>query len=318
VQAEGLAKIAPDLIRNTTLESLKAARAGLADEGMEIMGEIFHHTCSLRELDIRDNHITDRGIISLSQALRHNSTLTQLEMSSNNMGPSGAISLADALRYNSTLKYLDLGKCNMDDRTMLILSQALCHNVGLKELVVSQIPPYGVEITKSFCAAIGSNCGLKIADLFEFRFDDTCVEDIKSMVSTNTTLETLCIGRWACQKAIDAIFEGLLHNTTLHKLHLYNIGPDNVPKFISMLEYNSTLMYVGTGHPGVSQQSAVTAGYNARLPYFGFGHPYFGFQTLDISLEQAHMIAERLQRNKDNYPKRTQSLYEILFVALLL
>ena len=224
-----------DIVRNSILNDLTAEHiaAGLV------------HNHSLKELDISFNNITSIGATSIFRALVSNTTLKSLNISENKLQstpdspllptsssntsslsppsqllaqPTPALSttqfqplaasptphdggvgaaMADMLSHNSTLTELNVRRCGLTFQSCVSMFKTLKHNSSLKKL-----------------------------DISEIIFDQAASEALADMLSCNHLLTEVSI--CGCDYQPKALAIGLLHNTTLTKVHIWDIEKDSI------------------------------------------------------------------------------------------
>ena len=224
---------------NTSLQYLKINKSILSDLTAEHIAAGLVHNHSLKELDISGNNITSVGATSIFRALVSNTTLESLNMSLNNLQstpnspslptsssitsslsppsqllaqPTPALStthcqplspsptphdggvgaaMVDMLSCNSTLTELNVSYCDLTPQSCVSMFKALKHNSSLKKL-----------------------------DIYGTKFDQAASEALADMLSCNQSLTELDI--YDCDYQPKALARGLLHNTTLTKVTVWD------------------------------------------------------------------------------------------------
>ena len=218
-----------DIIRNSILNDLTAEHiaAGLV------------HNHSLRELDISTNNITSIGATSIFRALVSNTTLESLNMSQNNLQSTpNSPSLPTSSSITSSLSppsqllaqltpALSTTHCQPlspsptphDRNVGAAMADMLSHNNTLTKLNVSHccLTP---QSCVSMFRALKHNSSLKKLDIIRATFDQAASEALADMLSCNQSLTELDISRCDCQPK--ALARGLLHNTTLTKVNVWD------------------------------------------------------------------------------------------------
>lgn len=131
------ATLAEALPRARALHSLNLSVNGLATRGATVLADALRAgSCSLTEINFRENQITGAGAVALAAALRHNSSVRTLDLSANPLGFEGAAALSGALVHNCTLERLNLGSCSLGDDGCAALAQGLATFPSLTSLSV--------------------------------------------------------------------------------------------------------------------------------------------------------------------------------------
>ena len=162
----------------------------------------------------------DGGVgAAIADMLSHNSTLTELNVSHCDLTPQFCVSMFKALKHNSSLKKLDIRETTFDQAASEALADMLSHNSTLTELNVSHC-----DLTPQSCVstfkALKHNSSLKKLDISETTFYQAASEALADMLSCNQSLTELDIIECDCQPK--ALARGLLHNTTLTKVTVWN------------------------------------------------------------------------------------------------
>ena len=224
---------------NTSLQYLEIGYHILSDLTAEHIAAGLVHNHSLKELFIGANNITSVGATSIFRALVSNTTLESLNMSHNKLQstpnspslptsssntsslsppsqllaqPTPALStthcqplspsptpqdggvgaaMADMLSHNSTLTELDVSNCGLTPQSCVSMFIALKRNSSLKKLYISWAT-----------------------------FDQAASEALADMLSCNQSLTELDI--MGCDYQPKALARGLLHNTTLTKVFVWD------------------------------------------------------------------------------------------------
>ena len=231
---------------NTSLQYLKIGRNILSDLTAEHIAAGLVHNHSLKKLDISENNITSVGATSIFGALMgnttleslnmsrnklqstpnsmadmlsHNSTLTKLVVSYCSLTPQSCVSMFKALKHNSSLKKLDIRRTTFDQAASEALADMLSHNSTLTELNASRC-----DLTPQSCVSmfitLKHNSSLKKLDISRNTFDQAASEALADMLSCNQSLTELYIYR--CDFQPKALARGLLHNTTLTKVTVWD------------------------------------------------------------------------------------------------
>ena len=247
---EGAFDLLKMLKTNTSLQYLKIGMYSRSDLTAEDIAAGLVHNHSLKELDISRNNITSVGATSIFTALVSNTTLESLNMwgnklhstpnspsksslptSSSNTSllsppsqllaqPTPALStthcqplspsptpqdggvgaaMANMLSHNSTLTKLDVSKCGLTPQFCVSMFKALKHNPSLKKLTMGNTILFHAKPNK---------------------FDQAASEALADMLSCNHSLTELDINDCGFQPK--ALARGLLHNTTLTKLYVWD------------------------------------------------------------------------------------------------
>ena len=224
---------------NTSLQYLQIGINIISDLTAEHIAAGLVHNHSLKKLDISVNNITSVGATSIFRALVSNTTLESLNMLDNELQstpnspslptsssntsslfppsqllakPTPALStthcqplspsptphdggvgaaMADMLSHNCTLTELDVTSCGLTPQSCVFIFKALKHNSSLKKL-----------------------------DIRDTTFDQAASEALADMLSCNQSLTELDIYGCDCQPK--ALARGLLHNTTLTKVTVWD------------------------------------------------------------------------------------------------
>ena len=218
-----------DILRNGILNDLTAEHiaAGLV------------HNHSLRELDISRNNITSVGATSIFRALVSNTTLESLDMSRNMLqstpnSPSLPTSSSNAASLSPPSQLLaqptptlSTTPCQPlspsptphDGGVGAAMADMLYHNSTLTELNVSHCDLTPLSCVSMF-KALKHNLSLKKLDISGTTFDQAASEALADMLSCNQSLTELVIYYCDCQPK--ALARGLLHNTTLTKVTVWD------------------------------------------------------------------------------------------------
>ena len=162
----------------------------------------------------------DGGVgAAMADMLSHNSTLTELNVSCCGLTPQSCVSMFIALNHNSSLKKLDTTLATFDQAASEALADMLSHNSTLTELGVSC---YGLtpQSCVSMFIALKHNSSLKKLDISWTTFDQAASEALADMLSCNQSLTELYIT--GCDYQPKALARGLLHNTTLTKVTVWD------------------------------------------------------------------------------------------------
>ena len=178
---------------------------------------------SLKELDISDYNITSVGAVRIFGALVSNTTLESLDMSWNkilltpnspslpssssntsSLSPPSKVgaAMADMLSCNSTLTTLIVSDCGLTPQSCVPMFKALKHNSSLNKLIMNNMP---AEQSNEF---------------------EEASEALADMLSFNHSLTELNITGCDCQPK--ALARGLLHNTTLTKVTVWDREMDSI------------------------------------------------------------------------------------------
>lgn len=209
---------------NKNLKTLNLDMHSIGDEGAIALAKNIY----LTHLDLSSNGISDIGGI----ALAHNTTLKALSLWSNNIG----LETANAFAKNQTLQKLSLKQNNISDEGAV----ALAKNVSLISLNLA-----ATHVTDVGTVALARNQTLKKLDL--------CWNHISLngavALATNKTLVSLSlcgdIFNRSAPRIGDEGASAFSHNTTLHKLELYNenLSATSVTELIK----NPSLHHLGLG-----------------------------------------------------------------------
>ena len=216
---------------NTSLHYLKINKNILSDLTAEHIAAGLVHNHSLKELDISSN-ITSVGATSIFRALVSNTTLESLDMSRNNLqstpnSPSLPTSSSNTFSLSQPTPALSTTHCQPlspsptphDGGVGAAMADMLSHNSTLTKLNVSRC-----SLTPQFCVsmfkALKHNSSLKKLDISWTTFDQAASEALADMLSCNHSLTELYIYECDCQPK--ALARGLLHNTTLTKVTVWN------------------------------------------------------------------------------------------------
>ena len=225
---------------NTSLKYLKIGEYILSDLTAEHIAARLVHNHSLKELDISQNNITSVGATSIFRALVSNTTLESLNMSWNKLQSTpNSPSLPTSSSNTSSLSppsqllaqptpALSTTHCQPlspsptphDGGVGAAMADMLSHNSTLTELNVSWCgltPQSCVSMFKT----LKHNSSLKKLDISLTTFDQAASEALADMLSCNQSLTELYItSRCRCQPK--ALARGLLHNTTLTKVLVWD------------------------------------------------------------------------------------------------
>ena len=209
-----------DILRNGILNDLTAEHiaAGLV------------HNHSLRELDISRNSITSVGATSIFRALVSNTTLESLNMSGNKLQstpntPSQLLAQLIPALSTTHCQPLSPSPTPHDRGVGAAMADMLSHNSTLTKLNVSQCRLTPLSCVSMF-KALKHNSSLKKLDISWTTFDQAASEALADMLSCNQSLTELDISRCDCQPK--ALARGLLHNTTLTKVTVWDREKDSI------------------------------------------------------------------------------------------
>ena len=223
----------------TSLQYLKIGINILSDLTAEHIAAWLVHNHSLKELDISENNITSVGATSIFRALVSNTTLESLDMSHNKLQSTpNSPSLPTSSSNTSSLSppsqllaqptpALSTTHCQPlspsptphDGGVGAAMADMLSHNSTLTELNVSQC-----DLTPQSCVpmfiALKHNSSLKKLGISMTTFDQAASEALADMLSCNQSLTDLNI--FGCGYQPKALARGLLHNTTLTKVTVWD------------------------------------------------------------------------------------------------
>ncbi|KAA0701984.1 NLR family member X1 [Triplophysa tibetana] len=103
--------------------------------------------CTIKSLQLCDNHLTDTGISHLLEALSGNHSLQRLSLMHTSLGDSSAHLLADRLGQHETLKELNVAYNNIGDSAALTLVDACREhpNIHTVHLYLNQLTDVGKQ-----------------------------------------------------------------------------------------------------------------------------------------------------------------------------
>ena len=133
---ESTSHILTALSNNTTLREIVLREAHVSENNLSLLTSALTTNTTLRTLNLRDCNINDNMVSEITSALCDNSTLQTLNLYGNAFGPSGATALAEMLRRNNTLQELDVRNNAIGEEGTLKLATSLKHNEMLKKLLI--------------------------------------------------------------------------------------------------------------------------------------------------------------------------------------
>ncbi|KAL4433130.1 hypothetical protein ABPG74_010825 [Tetrahymena malaccensis] len=148
---------------------------------------------SLIELNLSHNKIEDQGARRIAKFLMRNEILLYLNLGNNLIGYEGSRYLAQALKVNKNLQSLNLKLNNLGDKAGKKLFQDLMLNKTLLELDVSGNQFEFETALKLSDYVADSMCGLKVLNIANNDFNDSCYENLKTGFTKNYSLAKLDI-----------------------------------------------------------------------------------------------------------------------------
>ena len=192
----GLRRIARGLFHNTSLKMLDISHSDLRMEEAVALAEMLSCNKSLTELSLNGCDIPEAGLTEIARRLLHNTSLKKLDISENKLGIVGSVALAEMLSCNKSLTELNLRACDIPENGLREIARGLLHNTSLKKL----------DISENKLGIVGS---VALAEMF----------------SCNKSLTELNLRECDIpENGLREIARGLLHNTSLKKLHIWNLG----------------------------------------------------------------------------------------------
>jgi Ran GTPase-activating protein (RanGAP) involved in mRNA processing and transport len=134
IEGEVYEHLARALLRNTSLEHLVLARAGVRDHGAMWLADAVARTDRLVSLDLSGNRVAARGLACLADALCTVTCLRRLDLSGNRVTDAAADDLHRAIRQNASLVELGLADTGLGEEGLTAVGEALRHNRTLQHL----------------------------------------------------------------------------------------------------------------------------------------------------------------------------------------
>ena len=133
---ESTSHILTALSNNTTLREIYLREAHVSENNLSLLTSALTTNPTLRILDLSRCDINDNMVSEITSALCDNSTLQTLDLEGNAFGPSGATALAEMLRRNNTLEELYVWGNAIGEEGTLKLATSLEHNETLEKLKI--------------------------------------------------------------------------------------------------------------------------------------------------------------------------------------
>ena len=141
---ESTSLILTALSNNTTLREIYLREAHVSKNNLSLLTAALRTNTTLRKLGLsycniaRHCDINDNMVSEITSALCDNSTLQTLNLEGNAFGPSGATALAEMLRRNKTLQVLNVWGNSIGEEGTLKLASSLEHNETLEKLLIDK------------------------------------------------------------------------------------------------------------------------------------------------------------------------------------
>lgn len=145
----------------TTIQKLDLSHNHLDNSSIPMLSQYVCTTCTLRELDLRNNNFGHGDIVRLLDAMRDNQTLHILKISSRywyDLKPTELSGIANYLRTHPNPINLGLYNVYLSRRILPILMQMMIENLSLTEL---EIQDNDIADCRPLCYALRSNTRLK-------------------------------------------------------------------------------------------------------------------------------------------------------------
>ena len=267
---------------------------------------------SVQALVLRNNNIGSTGAVSMFRSLEHNTSLEKLDLSGNSQlaeGDSEAVGCAieRMLTMKRTLKVLNLSYCGIDTTLITHIAAGLAHNAFLVELNIgmyfwsksSIISEGWVHLFKALC----NNTSLERLDISYNKLEMKGSVALADLLSCNKSLAELNLGWCGIPEAglIEIVTRGLLHNTSLEKLHISGnkLGMKGSEALADVLSCNKSLTELNLGRCDIPGLREIARGLlqNTTL------------QTLQLLLPQQKVFLEaEIERLKKKWKLHTPEL----------
>ena len=204
-----------------TLTTLYLDGCNLADTVSDKLGIVFCNNCSLRELQLKNNHFKSSGMIRIAKSLSRLSTLKVLNIRNNSVTEEATDAIACMILSNSVLEQVYLG----DNRTLNATNKILSSLKSIATLIILNLSNMGMtdQIADELAAVVTNNpllehlylagnkllasglnevtgaCKkhskhLKLLDIRCNLVNPTTIDDLLYNISNIHSLEGLCLG----------------------------------------------------------------------------------------------------------------------------
>jgi Ran GTPase-activating protein (RanGAP) involved in mRNA processing and transport len=252
-------KLTEALAKNTSLKELDLKNNHIGDEGAKVLLDVLKNHSALQALFLWFNPIGGEGAIALAQVLNQSSTLQKLHLWVNNIGAEGAIALAQALEENNTLQHLHLLSNQIGDKGTIALAQALKKYRTLRTL---QLPhnDIGEEGAIALAQALTRDSMLQELDLGQNNIRKEGAIALAQTLTINSSLRKLDLyDNNITEKGGIALAQALTKNSTLKVLNLNNnyIGKKGTIALAKALKENRTLHYLSLDGNNIGNEGVI-------------------------------------------------------------
>ena len=266
------------LKENSKLQILNLNNNSMTGAVAEDLANVIKSNPDLEELYLCNNSLGSSAIVIL-QALQENSKLKILNLSCNNITGDIAKDLANVIRNNSSLQKLYLFN-NCLKQSALVIFQALKENSKLQILNLNSNNMTG-EVLEDLATVITSNTGLEELYLSNNSLGRSALVILQAL-KENSKLKVLNLnGNNMTGEIADSLANVIKNNTGLEQLHLLNnnLGPSAI-LVLQALQENSKLKLLnlnGNYMTGVvAEDLANVIKTNTHLEQLGLGNNNLG------------------------------------------
>jgi len=277
--------ISNETVSNIVIQSLNNGNDGPMSEVLPLMVDVLEKKLNITRLTLEDfGRRQTRDVLRLLSTLR----LTHLRLSSKDLSDDDVGNVADAIRAQNGLQsiILDFPKMDPEHRTIIMAaalqfvpSVHLFHECVQSELkVISEF----VEARPTLRKLSIVHSGLNFAALGR-------------ALRKNTSLQSLGLSTESKKGSYSGLFSGLATNESLLKLELDNVGRQDIPALITMLNSNKFLdnLVVGFQNPDFMSDELEAALVNSGLTSLWLDVTDYPTRT-----ELPQVIKDALARNR--------------------
>ncbi len=248
LMGNAIPNLAKLLASSTSLQILSLSLCNIDTEGANTIGQALEKNCHLKFLNLSSNHFALGCAGGLIQGMKHNTVLQVLDLSNNIVRVHGARALADeVLVHNKHLVELNLEHTGLGREGAELMGEMLEKNHVLQRLNLRNN-----HIAKGGGIAVGralacDTCSLQALDLGLNQLGISDLEVIGDSLKTNTTLVSLKLGPFHCEKdQIASVAAGISQNTALLHLELaqHGLEQQDCVNLATALSQNQALQYL--------------------------------------------------------------------------
>lgn len=174
-----------------TNQSLKVLRLSGSSFFAECCLDDLRYNCTLKELDLRGNHLSEAAVKSLSTTLRKSSGLEILKLDNCDLEDSTMTQIMESLIDHKTLKELDLSNNAASSKALHTMAQLIQGNRVLRRLSMNALRVQENLDPAVLFQAIAKNTSLSHLDISGNHFTDEAVHGLTQALCVNSTLASL-------------------------------------------------------------------------------------------------------------------------------